>query len=161
MPKPTVHARQEHMRPAELQAEQIKVREGAFKVGDEVVKQVDASAIGPNAHGFVVIDVTYLQAKQPIAQKGLASLVVGAKVTDFLASFKPLEVRFSAVYVPSSEPMLIDAVMLQVGEHAVTRAKAVAPVQRTESRCIGMKCSARGKSSSVPHCIHPREAKRH
>lgn len=117
-----VKSKQKHT--LQLTAADITIPEGIFREGADIpLKQIEATQVGPDAQGVIVLDpfeaVPYLKRHRKVSSKGLAMLVIGAQGDLLHGIGQP--VRFPATCTRTDEPVLLTAHIVQLGSLEVTR----------------------------------------
>ncbi len=103
------------------------VETGVFVCGDQLpLGQIEISKVGPNASGIVLTSVSealpYIKSGKQISSGGLAFLIVDAGVEMRIPTTLIAEkVRFPVICSRNGEPLLIDAMMYQLGSLPVTK----------------------------------------
>ena len=111
---------------AALDPTKLHVLEGTFRCNGQVLPQIGLSQVGPMAAGVILADAKdaapYLKGSQPVSSEPLALLILG-DVPD------QMRLPQTSVSVPCScsinrEPVLLDATMVQLGQHHVAKHEA-------------------------------------
>ena len=107
-----------------LSPSDILLPTGLFKeVPNISLRQVQITQIGPTLNGVIVVDcqeaTMLLRQPQPISSKGLALLIIDDHTGHFEGQGEIL--RFPATFVKTSEPIIISARLVQIGNVLVTR----------------------------------------
>ena len=107
-----------------LSAEDIMVPTGVFKeVPSTSLRQLQIKDIGPNISGVIVVnlqDATMLMKQtRPISARGLALLIVDDHTG--VCEGQGELVRFPATYIKTSEPIILSARLVQLGNILVAR----------------------------------------
>ena len=110
--------------PVTVLPQDINIPPGIFREGNDVaLNQIRPDEIASEARGVVVVHVKdavpYLKMSKPVSSKGLA-LVVLDHNSELLTGVGEV-VRFPALCVHTSEPMLMTAKLVQIGSIAVSR----------------------------------------
>ena len=110
--------------PIQVGVDDISIPKGIFQDADgNEVLQRPITSIGPDASGIIVAKalqaVPYLRFAQPVSQKGLALLILDHQ--DPMLHGVGEEVRFPARYEKTSEPILLSAKLVQLGNILVSR----------------------------------------
>ena len=105
----------------------LRIETGVFVCGDQLpLSQIEISKVGPNASGIVLTSLCealpYMKSGKQISSGGLAFLIVDAgaemRIPTTLIAEK---VRFPVICSRNGEPLLIDAMMYQLGSLPVTK----------------------------------------
>ncbi len=105
----------------------LRISDGTFIAGDSQLSQLNISDIGPLASGVVLTSaeqaVPFLGKGHPISMGGLAVVVIGdMEITDQIQQI-PTLVRFPAICIANSEPILLDGKLFQLGSTEVKRSQ--------------------------------------
>ena len=100
--------------------------QGLFQCGNGVdLQQLDLTQIGPSASGIVLTSLDaalpYLRSGKQISVGGLGFLLVNCTATEVPTALIPEPIRVPVVCVANSEPVLLDAVLFQLGAMPVSR----------------------------------------
>ena len=111
--------------PVQPTPEQLGVPEGVFETENRPLKQISLLEVGPQASGVVLVSAQlaepYLHIEKPVSCQGLGLLVLG----DFdpaATTLKHTAVRFRAFFRATDEPILLSALLLQIGDKWVAKA---------------------------------------
>ena len=123
----------------QLQAGDIAIPDGIFRDANQAgVSQIPIEAIGPEAQGVVVVNaeqaVPYLRFAKPVSKYALALVVVDYQSPLVFGTGE--EIRFPARCEQTSEPILITAKVIQIGNIEVTRAAPANPTQVDEVSAV-------------------------
>ena len=127
-------------RPAELDPAKLEIEHGAFCTQNEAVGQISIGSIGPLATG---VAITGFQAAQPFLQSGklltnhgLALLVLGAP-SDLQTALDWSSIRFAARCSMNQEPVLVTAILVQLGRMPVFQftARDIPAIPSVEVAC--------------------------
>jgi len=104
----------------------LRVETGVFVCGDQTpLSQISFSRVGPNASGVILTTVEeampYLRGGKQISAGGLAFLVVDGGDGSIPTTLIAEKIRFPVICSKNGEPLLIDALMYQLGSFPVTK----------------------------------------
>ena len=104
----------------------LRIEAGLFQCGDGIsLQQLDLKHVGPQASGIVLATLAsalpYLKSGRQISVGGLGFLVVGCDPAQVPTTLIPEPLRVPAICVANSEPVLLDAVLFQLGALPVAR----------------------------------------
>lgn len=104
----------------------LRIESGLFQCGNGVdLPQLDLTQIGSSASGIVLTSLDaalpYLRSGKQISVGGLGFLLVNCTATEVPTSLIPEPIRVPVVCVANSEPVLLDAVLFQLGAMPVSR----------------------------------------
>ena len=104
----------------------LRIEDGIFQCGDGLsLHQVDLTTVGSQVSGIVLTTLAaalpYLKGGRHISAGGLGFLVVDCVATQVPTTLIPEPIRVPAVCVANSEPVLLDAVLFQLGALPVSR----------------------------------------
>ena len=104
--------------------EHVQVAKGVFEQDGAELPQLLLQDIGPQAKGVVVVNAAtagpYLKIDQPVSKQALGLLVLGPLDLG-TTTLKHESVRFQATCSPATEPVLLAATLLQIGDRFVTK----------------------------------------
>lgn len=105
---------------------------GSFVGGGRDVQQIPLSMLGPMAEGIVIANwehaQPYLRSSQQLAKGPLAMLVLHGPIGGCPTSLATTKVTVPARCSINNEPLLLEALLVQLGGIQVTRAISPAPV---------------------------------
>ena len=127
--------------------DQVEVPDGVFiqAKGGEALCALSLLEVGPQAEGVVLVTpaeaLPYLALSSPVSKRALALLVLG-DICVSGATAPVSQVRFQAQCVETSEPMLLTATMIQIGDVWVAKAvpTQVAPLDVVDSTLVRVAC---------------------
>ena len=127
--------------------DQVEVPDGVFiqAKGGETLCALSLLEVGPQAEGVVLVTpaeaLPYLALSSPVSKRALALLVLG-DICVSGATAPVSQVRFQAQCVETSEPMLLTATMIQIGDVWVAKAvpTQVAPLDVVDSTLVRVAC---------------------
>lgn len=104
----------------------LRIESGLFECGNgHSLSQLDLTQIGPQASGIVLATLSaalpYLKGGRQISAGGLGLLVVGCDPQKVPSTLIPEPIRVPAICLANSEPVLLDAVLFQLGALPVAR----------------------------------------
>eukprot|EP00434_Breviolum_minutum_P014454 symbB.v1.2.012745.t1/scaffold886.1/size155167/1 len=108
-----------------LEPSSLRIADGTFVAGETAVSQIGIGDIGPLATGIVLGTteqaVPFLGKNHPISMGGLAIVVIGDIDISENAPQLPMLVRFPAICVANSEPILVEGKVFQLGKVDIQR----------------------------------------
>ena len=108
-----------------LEPSSLRIADGTFVAGESAVSQIGIGDIGPLATGIVLATaeqaVPFLGKSHPISIGGLAIVVIGDIDIGENAPQLPMLVRFPAICVANSEPILVEGKVFQLGKVDIRR----------------------------------------
>lgn len=118
--------------PSELDPCKLNVLDGTFRAGSKPMPQLLKSQIGPVSSGFVLMTMhdaePYLSAGQPVSTEPLALVVLSKHGVDLSSALPHSPVTVPCRCTVDQEPVLADAVLVQVGNGLVEEATGAALV---------------------------------
>lgn len=104
----------------------LRFEQGLFECGlGCALNQLDIAHVGPNASGIVLTSLAaalpFLKGGRQVSAGGLGFLVVDCVPTQVPTVLIPEPIRVPAICVANSEPVLLDAVLYQLGAQPVAR----------------------------------------
>ena len=109
----------------QLEPASLRITEGTFVAGDTAVSQIGIGDIGPLASGIVLATadqaLPFLGKNHPISMGGLAIVVIGEIEIGENVQQLPTLVRFPAICIANSEPILVDGKVFQLGNVEIQR----------------------------------------
>ena len=116
--KPAPHA-------VDLDPSKLQVIEGTFKSQDRVLSQLAMKQIGPLSSGFILMSfqdaAPYLKAGKLVSQEPLALVVLPSAGQDVTTALPHGPVTVPCRCTVNNEPVLADAVIVQVGQGLVEK----------------------------------------
>lgn len=111
-------------KPLRIEASRIQVPSSIFQQQDgQLLSQINTDQMHANSKGIVVVNaneaVPYLQLQEPISKEGLGMLVLDIN-DERLPPVKEI-ISFPANCPDTSEPIILSAVLIQLGMKGVTR----------------------------------------
>ena len=102
----------------------ISLPKGVFVSSDGRLEQVTLEAVGPDTQGVLVLSMdqatAYAKVAKPVSRKALGILVLGSAVVE--GATVPYEtLRFTATLICTQEPLLLPAVLYQIGSQSVAK----------------------------------------
>ena len=137
----------------QLHADDIAIPDGIFRDANQAsIKQIPIEAIGPEAQGVVVANAEqaspYLRFAKPVSKFALALIVVDYQNPLVFGAGE--EIRFPARCEKTSEPVLLTAKVIQIGNVEVTRAAPANPSQVEEVSAVVIRtCTYRDELSHM------------
>ena len=120
----------------------VRIPEGVFSKDDGTpLRQISSNDIGPQAEGVVLASwleaKPYLELEAPVSKAALALVVLGEDLP-VLESARVARIRFQAVSLVSNEPILLGAVMIQIGDTWAAKSppKTLAPLDLVPSGVV-------------------------
>ena len=111
--------------------EQLRVPEGVFEAEGQPLKLIQLLEIGPQVAGVVLVNALqaepYLKLDKPVSSMGLGLLLLGP-FDPADTTLKHTSVRFRAFVRTTDEPILLSALLLQIGDKWVSKAAPPASV---------------------------------
>ena len=127
--KPTLEVKQQDVA---LDPMKLGLPEGAFSGGGKPLSQIPLSMVGPLAEGVVVVTwqqaEPYLRSSQVVAKGSLALLVLQGPVGGCNTSLQTSTVTVPARCIANQEPILLEAVLVQLGSVTVSKTIAQDPM---------------------------------
>ena len=127
----TTHMPRAKPAPALPGPEAISLPKGVFVSSDGPLEQVTLEAVGPDTQGVLVLSIqatAYAKVAKPVSRKALGILVLGSAVVE--GATVPYEtLRFTATLICTQEPLLLPAVLYQIGSQSVAK---FTPAQKTK-----------------------------
>ena len=118
--------------PSELDPCKLNVLDGTFRAGSKPMPQLLKSQIGPVSSGFVLMTMhdaePCLTAGQPVSTEPLALVVLSKHGVDLSSALPHSPVTVPCRCTVDQEPVLADAVLVQVGNGLVEKATGAALV---------------------------------
>ena len=107
----------------------LRLESGLFECGNHVpLQQIDLAHVGPQVSGMVLTTLQaalpFLRGGKQVSAGGLGLLVVDCVPTQVPTVLIPEPIRIPAICVANSEPVLLDAVLYQLGALPVARKQA-------------------------------------
>ena len=136
----TVGKRLAPSKPAELDPSKLEIEHGAFCTQSEAVGQISVASIGPLATGVAIVSyqaaLPFLQSGKLLTNHGLALLVLGAP-SDLQTALDWSSIRFAARCSMNQEPMLVTAILVQLGRMPVFQytARDIPAIPSVEVAC--------------------------
>ena len=120
-----------------LLPEQVSIPTGVFTSPSGPLQQIRLDDVGPSTVGIVVVTpeqaTRYLRIPRPISSEALGLVALGPIVTEG-STLHTESVRFHALCPSSGEPLLLNGLLLQVGDqYAVKHTPAVANLDVVQS----------------------------
>lgn len=108
----------------QVRAEDVGIPDGIFKeTSGELLNQIPFASIGPEARGVVVVNFAqaapYANLARPVSKRGLALVVIDPDVPE--TQQLGTEIRFPARCEKTSEPVILAARVMQIGNIQVIR----------------------------------------
>ena len=112
--------------PQQIDPNGLRIEKGIFQCGDGLaLQQLDLSHVGPMASGIVLTSLDaalpYLKSGKQISAGGLGFVLVNCQASQVPTVLIPEPIRVPAICVANSEPVLVDAVLYQLGAQPVSR----------------------------------------
>ena len=130
--KEGIGARQEQSESVVLDPTKLTIPPGSFVGGGHDVPQIPLAMLGPLAEGIVIANwehaQPYLRSSQQLAKGPLAMLVLHGPVGGCPTTLATSRVTVPARCSINNEPLLLEALLVQLGGTQVTRAVSQAPV---------------------------------
>ena len=118
--------------PVTLDPTKLTIPQGSFVGGGKEVAQIPISLLGPLSEGIVIATwqqaEPYLRTSQQVAQGPLAMLVLHGPVGGCQTSLVTRKVTVPARCSVNNEPLLLEALLVQLGGVVVSRAVSQTPV---------------------------------
>eukprot|EP00438_Fugacium_kawagutii_P002078 Skav230762 [mRNA] locus=scaffold4515:157725:162575:+ [translate_table: standard] len=111
--------------PLSIRADQIRIPDSVFQADGQPIPQIHSHQANATCRGIMIMNKAeakpYMEMTQPLSQNAVALLVLD--IPD-AATVRPHEVvQFPAEFIETSEPILVQAAMFQLGMKWVTRWK--------------------------------------
>ena len=105
--------------PVPPQMDQVRILAGVFASEGQPLHQVELRAIDTNTQGVVLVDpeqaAPYLRLARPVSNRALALVILGEPdLAEAAVHVEP--VRFRAEIIATSEPVLLQGVLAQIGD---------------------------------------------
>ena len=108
----------------------MQVLEGTFRFQDKVLAQLSPKQIGPVSSGFILISLQdaepYLKAGTIVSKEPLALVVLPPVGTKIATALPHAQITVPCRCTIDSEPVLAEAVIVQVGQGTVEKASGSA-----------------------------------
>lgn len=115
-----------------LDPTKLAIPPGSFVGGGKEMSQIPLSMLGPLSEGIVIATWShaepYLRASQQLAKGPLAMLVLNSPVGGCATSLVNSKVTVPARCSINNEPLLLEAILVQLGGVQITRAISATPV---------------------------------
>ena len=115
-----------------LDPEKLTIPEGTFVAGSKLVPQIPLTLLGPLSEGIVVATwqqaEPYLRTSQLLGQGPLAMLVLHGPVGGCQTTLPLQKITVPARCSVNNEPLLLDALLVQLGGVTVSKAVSQSPV---------------------------------
>ena len=104
----------------------LRIEAGIFECGNGIsLQQIDLAHIGPQVSGVVLTSLAsalpYLKSGRQVSAGGLGFLIVDCAISQVPTSLISEPLRIPAICVANSEPVLIDAILFQLGAIPVSK----------------------------------------
>ena len=121
----------------------IKLLEGIFVCGEKRLTQIPLTMLGPAAEGIVVATMQqaepYLRAGQLVSTGPLAMLVLQTPAGGCQTMLQTSKITVPARCLANQEPILLEAVMAQLGKDVVSKAVVESPLEIETVKVVTMK----------------------
>lgn len=112
--------------PKQIDPSGLRIEAGLFQCGDSIdLMQLDIAHVGPKASGVVLTSLAaalpYLKSGRQISLGGLGFIVVDCVASQVPTTLISEAIRVPAICLANSEPVLLDAVLYQLGALPVSR----------------------------------------
>ena len=129
--------------PAELDPGKLVVLDGTFRAGSKQLSQLMKSQIGPVSSGFVLMTMhdaePYLSSGRPVSTEPLALVVLSKYGVELHTALPHSPVTVPCRCTVDQEPVLADAVLVQVGNGHVEKATGAALVSVDTPEVVSFK----------------------
>ena len=129
--------------PAELDPAKLQVLDGTFQSQGHPLAQISMQQIGPVSSGFILISMhdaePYLRAGTVVSREPLALLVLHKPGVDVQTSLPHVQITIPCRCTLNNEPILVDAVLVQVGTGLVEKSLGSALVSVDTPEVVTLK----------------------